>query len=59
LLESEGYSTNDDMNDDMFAEKQEKKAYQVDFTVLSSASLQNKQDSEVSYLASVLRNKID
>lgn len=47
------------MNDDMFAEKQEKKAYQVDFTVLSSASLQNKQDSEVSYLASVLRNKID
>lgn len=59
MLESEGYSTNDDMNDDMFAEKQEKKAYQVDFTVLSSASLQNKQDSEVSYLASVLRNKID
>lgn len=41
------------MNDDVFAEKQQKKAYQVDFTVLSSASLQNKQDKEISQVSTI------
>jgi ariadne-1 len=53
LLESEGYNSNDDMNDDVFAEQQQKKAYQIDFTVLSSASLQNKQDKEVSHVSAI------
>lgn len=42
------------MNDEVFAEKQHKKAYEVDYTILSSLNLKNKQDKEVSQVSLIL-----
>lgn len=54
MIESEDYNSNDEANDDVFVEKQQKKAYEVDFTVLSTTLLKNKQDKEVSQVSSIL-----
>lgn len=53
-IESEGYNSNDDVNDDVFVEKQHKKAYQVDYNVLGSLHLKSKQDKEVSQVSLIL-----
>lgn len=42
------------MNDDVFIEKQQKKAYEVDYVVLSSANLKSKQDKEVQQVSVIL-----
>ncbi|KAI9478377.1 MAG: hypothetical protein EXX96DRAFT_245687 [Benjaminiella poitrasii] len=54
MSESEGYNSNDDVNDDIFAEKQQKRAYEVDYIVLSTAALKNKQDKEISQVSAIL-----
>lgn len=54
MSESEGYNSNDDVNDDVFVEKQHKKAYQVDYNVLGSLHLKSKQDKEVSQVSLIL-----
>ncbi|CEP13362.1 hypothetical protein [Parasitella parasitica] len=54
MSESEGYNSNDDINDDVFKEKQQKKAYQVDYNVLDSLHLKSKQDKEVSQVSAIL-----
>ncbi|KAI9354921.1 hypothetical protein BD770DRAFT_428689 [Pilaira anomala] len=51
-MSGSGYNSNED--DNVFEEKQQKKAYQVDFTVLSTSHLQEKQDKEVSQVSSIL-----
>jgi hypothetical protein len=40
----------------VFIEKQNKKAYEVDFTVLSAANLKSKQDKEISQVSTILGN---
>lgn len=50
-----GYNSNED--DNVFEEKQQKKAYQVDFTVLSTTHLKSKQDKEVFQVSGILGNK--
>jgi ariadne-1 len=42
------------VNDDVFIEKQQKKAYEVDYTVLSSINLKSKQDKEISQVSVIL-----
>ena len=42
------------MNDDVFVEKQQKKAYQVEYNVLGSLHLKSKQDKEVSQVSLIL-----
>lgn len=41
-------------DDDLFIEKQQKKAYEVDFAVLSTFNLKTKQDKEVSQVSVIL-----
>jgi hypothetical protein len=53
-IESEDYIN--DQVDDVFIEKQNKKAYEVDFTVLSAANLKSKQDKEISQVSTILGN---
>jgi ariadne-1 len=46
------------VNDDVFVEKQQKKAYQVEYNVLGSLHLKSKQDKEVSQVSLILGKMI-
>lgn len=51
--ESEGY----EHEEDLFAEKQQKKTYEVDYQVLNSDNLKTKQDTEISQVSMILGKK--
>ncbi|KAG1173739.1 hypothetical protein G6F70_005625 [Rhizopus microsporus] len=52
MSESEAYDH--DEEDELFTEKQQKKAYEVDYQVLDSFNLKTKQDAEISQVSMIL-----
>ncbi|KAI8988618.1 hypothetical protein BDF20DRAFT_953743 [Mycotypha africana] len=54
MSDSDEYNSTDELTDDVFVEKPQQKAYEVQYSVLSGDSLQSKQDKEVSQVSSIL-----